>query len=481
MMAWKMAKKGIAMKLIFVHGWSVTHTDTYGQLPNSLVEKAVEYNIKIEISEIFLGKYVSFNDDITLDDVAIALNKALHDLPGNQHAIQPFSCITHSTGGPVVRHWLQRFYGSRKLPSCPLKHLLMLAPANHGSALAVLGKKQVSRLKAWFEGIEPGLRILDWLCLGSKGQWILNRSSLTAQYAKNGLYPFVFTGQGIDQKVYDFLNAYLIEPGSDGVIRVPAANLNYKFCSLVQTDTPVPGYRSKSLFLNLKNQQSIKSSAEVPLAVFHGLSHSGKKMGIMASRADNSQHQQLVVELLKSLKVNSIKSYQSRIQDLKKLSEDEQKKVPVGKKESISRFCMLIFHVHDENNNPIQRNDCDVLLLAGKNYKEHLLPDGFFQDRQYNKNNHTLIYYLNYDKLIKIKDQKFGIKIIARPFKGFAYYIPAEFHSDDISLEKLFSPNETSYFDITLKRQVDKNVFRFQKGTEKQSSFKKIKPSGESV
>jgi len=51
----------------------------------------------------------------------------------------------------------------------------MLAPANHGSALAKLGKARVGRLKAWFNRIEPGQRILDWLSLGSEGQWQLNK------------------------------------------------------------------------------------------------------------------------------------------------------------------------------------------------------------------------------------------------------------------------------------------------------------------
>ena len=61
-----------------------------------------------------------------------------------------FACITHSTGGPVVRDWWNRYYlEPRQAPRCPMSHLVMLAPANFGSALAQLGKGRLSRVKAW--------------------------------------------------------------------------------------------------------------------------------------------------------------------------------------------------------------------------------------------------------------------------------------------------------------------------------------------
>ena len=144
------------MNLIFVHGWGTTNTDTYGGLPEALVASAGAYNLDLTIQHINLGNYVSFHDEVTLDDIARALDQALRDLPGNEQGIQPFSCITHSTGGPVVRHWVNYHYGPKRLDQLPLRHLVMLAPANHGSTLAVLGKQRVGRLKAWFSGIEPG-------------------------------------------------------------------------------------------------------------------------------------------------------------------------------------------------------------------------------------------------------------------------------------------------------------------------------------
>src|SRR5882757_4111633 len=145
------------MHIVFVHGWSVTNTDTYGALPSWLAAQSPEFNIQ----GVFLGKYISFIDTVTLDDIAPAFQQALHDALGAKIS-DGFACITHSTGGPADRLWSKLFYAD-KLAACPMRHLLMLAPANHGSALAQLGKGTLGRFKAFLEGVEPGVRVLDWL------------------------------------------------------------------------------------------------------------------------------------------------------------------------------------------------------------------------------------------------------------------------------------------------------------------------------
>ena len=74
----------------------------------------------------------------------------------------------------------------------------MLAPANYGSALAQLGKQRLGRLMSWFEGVEPGQGVLDWLELGSTESWALNKEWIASdgtQIGPNGVFPFVITGQ----------------------------------------------------------------------------------------------------------------------------------------------------------------------------------------------------------------------------------------------------------------------------------------------
>ncbi len=476
------------MRLIFVHGWSVTHTKSYGDFPESLAARAKNVGLDIDVAHIYLGKYISFHDEVTLEDIASAFDYALRELPDAQgHAsgeIAPFSCITHSTGGPVVRTWIDKYYGKlgkqASLDNLPLKHLVMLAPANHGSSLAVLGKQRVGRIKAWFNGVEPGEKVLDWLSLGSDGQWQLNHNALNYHFGDAGgeFYPFVFAGQGIDSKFYDFLNNYLIEPGSDGVIRVAGANLNYRYLSLSQSDDLID---KTKLFRIKPDEQSVRYSPNVPLAVMSCFSHSGTKMGIMSNKAGSDNHQLIIEQVLRCLLVDSAQDYRERAQQMAELTIAEQQKIPVGKDQQISRYAMLVVRVRDEHDKVINNQDYDFLLLAGKQYKPHLLPQGFFIDRQMNTSSHSLVYYLDAEKMLQIKDGCFGIQVTARPDAGFSYYAAGQFRSEGLNINEVLAPNQVTYIDIRLRRKVDKNVFRFSRADQPRESFARVKPSGEFI
>ncbi|WP_411991172.1 esterase/lipase family protein [Agarivorans sp. DSG3-1] len=469
------------MKLIFVHGWSVTNTSTYGELPQSLVAKSASVGLSIDIDHIYLGKYISFHDEVSMDDIARAMEQALKDLPGNQDQIQPFSCITHSTGGPVVRAWVDKYYGSAGLATLPLQHLVMLAPANHGSTLAALGKQRVGRIKSWFAGVEPGQRILDWLCLGSQGQWQLNENGMAYDYANNSFYPFVLSGQGIDSKFYDFLNGYLVESGSDGVVRVAGANMNYRYLALEQSEELINGVAGKAYRLKPSDIEPIRRPAAVPIGVLSEFSHSGTKMGILANKANTANHYIVVDQVLACLTVNSAADYSQRSQEMKLLTQSEQAKVPIGKKQLIGKYCMLVVRVRDQNGEHIQNEDYDILLLAGKGYKPHQLPEGFFVDKQMNTATHSLVYYIDADKMSQIKDNCFGLQVMARPNKGFSFYCNTQFRSEGLAIDEVCGANQTTYIDITIHREVDKNVFRFDKASNPSGSFKNVKPSGDVI
>lgn len=224
------------LTLVFVHGYSVTQLDTYGELALRLRNEGNERGVDIKIEDIFLGRYISFNDEVKLADVSRALETAIQQQILADNPSTRFICITHSTGGPVVRNWWYHYYKNNST-LCPMSHLIMLAPANHGSALAQLGKSKLSRIKAWFDGVEPGQGVLNWLELGSNEAWELNKDwikSDSKQISPNGIFPFVVTGQDIDHQLYDHLNSYTGEMGSDGVVRVASANLNSRYIKLIQ-------------------------------------------------------------------------------------------------------------------------------------------------------------------------------------------------------------------------------------------------------
>lgn len=472
------------MILLFIHGWSVTKTNIYGKLPAVLDSLAPTYHLDINIKHIWLGRYISFRDEISMTDVVRAFNQALTDqLFVDPDGIKNFSCITHSTGGPVIREWINRYFGADNLSKFPLEHLIMLAPANHGSALAKLGKARIGRIKSWFEGIEPGQRILDWLCLGSREQYNLCKDFINYKSADNGFYPFVLTGQTIDKKLYDFLNTYLVEAGSDGVVRVAGANLNYSIIKLVEDKEAKKIIKHQNDPLeckSLKIDGKIQRPSRVPLGVIPGASHSGKTKGIMGSVTKrNANKKPIVHEIFECLKVTSKASYQNRIASLETLTQQTQLMNSAFKKH---RYTMIVFMIYDDQGDPI--TDYDLFILAGDEYDPDKLPKGFAKDKQQNtKYPNHLIYYLDYDIMKSIKNGRIGFRVVARPAKdnNFSYYYAVEYRAEAAELTEILRPNETMYLEIILHRYVDKEVFRLVQGSKSQSSFKKIKPSNKDI
>lgn len=447
------------MLIVFIHGWSVTNTDTYGGLPQALLANSPP-TLKLQATHLFLSKYVSFSDEVAIDDIARAMQHALKtEVFPKLAAGERFACITHSTGAPVVRTWISLYYGE-KLADCPISHLIMLAPANHGSVLAQLGKSRLARLKFFTEGVEPGVGVLNWLELGSDQSWELNRQWLGYDCAESGIYLFVLTGQKIDRAFYDSLNSYTDEAGSDGVIRVTSANMNYGLIRLLQTNGG----------LELKKDERF---AKTPLAVVPGRSHSGEDMGIIRSvRPDDDGSHPTLMSILRCLNVKQIAEYNQVIKEFEamtaKTQQDEKierarKLFLIERRFETHRYCMLVIRLIDDRGNNL--TDYDVLFTAGPQYNENHLPEGFFVDRQRNLLNHgKLTYYVDYDVMRKGLNKpelegKFGIKIVARPRTGFAYYAVAEHRGTFAELKRYFEPNQTLMIEVVMRRHVVDGVF----------------------
>jgi hypothetical protein len=446
------------MLVIFVHGWSVTNTETYGELPAYLKQLA-----GFETASIYLGKYVSFEDTVTVTDLARAFEYALRndtDVAAKLKDGERVACITHSTGGPVIRQWIYDFYG-KDLKKCPLSHLVMLAPANHGSALAQLGKQRLGRLKAFMDHIEPGQRVLDWLELGSTESWDLNTAWMQLDCVGSGLYPFVLTGQSIDRNLYDVLNSYTDEQGSDGVVRVAGANLNYTLLRLRQEGKM------------LKQVGKAEQSARCVLAVLPRLSHSGKKMGIIRSvTLNNAETHPTVQWVLRCLGVTTATGYRQVMNEADTLTaqtlKDEKKetaKIGLFSRTFDRPQCtMMVVRLSDDANHFL--TDYELRITAGPNYDPQSLPKGFFIDRQRNSRNAgKLTYYLNYDvfddpKSSKVTRDLYGFDVTAYPERGLAHYQTARFQSQKDIVGKILRPNETLMVDIQVQRLVDQQVFR---------------------
>jgi hypothetical protein len=360
----------------------------------------------------------------------------------------------------VVRAWIDAYFRG-KLAKCPLQHLIMLAPANHGSALAQLGKSRLARMKFFAEGVEPGTGVLDWLELGSDQSWALNTAWLHYDCLAGGIYAFVLIGQTIDRSFYDSLNSYTGEAGSDGVVRVAAANMNYGLLRLKQ----------KGASFELSKDGRMQ---KMGLGVLPGRSHSGDSIGIMASvKADDDGTHPTVKWVLRCIGVVSGNRYAAVVKELDDLTAKTQDdEHSVRKKELFllqrtfvtGRYCMFVFKIMDDRGNNL--GDYDVVFIAGPDYDENHLAPGFFKDRQRNQRNPgKLTYNIDYDVmsawLSKPELQgKFGFRIVARPETGFAHYTVAEYRGTLAGLKGYFEPNQTLMLEIQLKRHVVEGVFR---------------------
>lgn len=456
--------------LVFVHGWSVSNTSTYGQLPQQLQQQAAVSGLPITLADVWISEYVSFDDAVTMRDLVRALDHALRDL----HLLDAsFACITHSTGGPVVREWLR---AQRDTPSLyttmRLSHLVMLAPANFGSALAQLGKGMLGRLKSWFAGVDPGQRILDWLELGSAESLALNLDHIHSEDPLNrDQFLFVLIGDRPDRSLYDHLNSYTGEDGSDGVVRLAAANLNAQH-AVLSPQAGTPG-NIDTLALNLSR------SPRCAFKLVADAAHSGVEHGIMASAAPAT-----VQSILRCLAVRSTGDYTSLCDAFD--AENAERDAGKVELEPAGPFAPRV-HIHDPRSLLIVRladeageslSGAGFLLNAGLEASPDLMPAGFMLDRQANsRQRSTISLFLNHTVLAgdaRVADPRNSRKTLRAAMNSHAPYsasvVPADLaglvhHAlarntigDD--LMDAIGPHQTTVLDVVLPRKVHEGVFR---------------------
>ncbi len=446
------------MRVVFLHGFSVRDTESYGGMPRWLA--AAGAPLGITTAELRLGEYVSFDDRVTIDDLSRGLERALRDFLGPRASGrgEGLALVTHSTGGVVARHWLASRYG-KNLDECPLTHLVNFAPPHHGSALAQLGKSRLARVLARFEGVEPGAGLLDWLELGSAESRALDRDWLPLDPAAHGIFASVMTGQLIDRKLYDALNAYTGEPGSDGVVRCAAANLNYARLALSSDG---------------KNSavDAAARAAPVPFAVLPGCSHSGERHGILRSvTAENGGGHPACVNLLKALAVRDRAGHAALAEEFAALSRATRSAERVERVRTLSgprdyptdRHSQVVVTVHDDRGNDL--HDWAFAFTAGPGWSEQELPAGSFEDRQLNARAPALTYFLNHDRLAAGLaapglEGKAGFRLLPMTDSPLVRHAPLEMRLELAQWLDWLRPDETLFLGVTLRRLVDRRVLR---------------------
>ena len=220
-------------QIVILHGWSDT-SKSFEPLKSLLEAKLPEQDVSI----ISLADYISMEDEVRFDDVASAMETAwdIHNLPKDKGSVD---AIVHSTGGLVIRDWLQRYYEPEE---APIKRLVMLAPANFGSPLAHKGRSFLGRVWKGFitkqpegEPFETGTQILKGLELASPYTWQLAERDRfgdgSAMYQPGNVLCTVLVGN----TGYRGISAIANEDGSDGTVRISTANMD---CVRIHAEFP---------------------------------------------------------------------------------------------------------------------------------------------------------------------------------------------------------------------------------------------------
>ncbi len=210
--------------LILLHGWN-DEGSSFERLAGHLRTRLGAARIQ----RIAIGDYLSKDDALRFDDLQAALDRAwsAHGLPRDTASVD---VIVHSTGGLVIRDWLARHFAP---DAVPVKHLVMLAPANFGSPLAHLGRSMLGRVANGFFSrqagqavMETGAGILRGLELASPFSWELAMRDRFAEgdgmYAPGRVLCTVLCGNS----GYGGIRAVANEEGGDGTVRLSTANLN---------------------------------------------------------------------------------------------------------------------------------------------------------------------------------------------------------------------------------------------------------------
>lgn len=206
--------------IVILHGWS----DASGSF-EPLADRLTELGVRSNVRRVFLGDYVSMDDDVTFDDIIVALRRAWVDakLPTTPRSVD---LVVHSTGALVARYWMTRFFTPE---TNPIRRLVMLAPANFGSPHAHKGMSFLGRIVKGYKAkrlFHTGKQLLRGLEMASAFTWELARTDRfdpkQRWYGRDRVLATVLVGT----RGYTGIAAAANMPGSDGTVLVATANLN---------------------------------------------------------------------------------------------------------------------------------------------------------------------------------------------------------------------------------------------------------------
>ena len=252
-----------SIPLILLHGYH-SSGDAFN-VWSSVLTKA-----GFNVQNVFVGNYVTENNEITVDDIAEGFD---HALRSRGMGDKPFDVVVHSTGMLVLRSWLTAPLTSDRQKL--VKHLIALAPATFGSPVATKGRSLLGRIFLGSHVLGPdflnsGTLVLENLELASKFTWDLAHRDLFGPdgmnfYDNSPDTPYVFIFDGTDDygsiaEIFDSED----QLGTDGIVRWSGVSLDSR--KIVLDFTSSPRDRARFTWTDF-------TSANMPMIPIAGVHH----------------------------------------------------------------------------------------------------------------------------------------------------------------------------------------------------------------
>jgi hypothetical protein len=416
--------------VVFVHGYSVRSLSTYGLFPALLAAQGFER------ADLELSAFDSLDNSITCDDLAEALEDRITQLEGQGLDVSKSAFVVHSTGAIIVRRWMinrvihNRLQGAAKLnlPS----HFVSLAGANHGSTLAQLGVTIINRIRQVVQGADGvGQQVLTDLDYGSAflrtldGDWI----DAAASGELSDIFCFSMIGDyhgGIENQLFWQTK----ENGCDSTVRIAGANLNYSWL-VADPDQNPPLFVSRA------------TATKIPHLVLPGFSHTGAK-GIIDSVRTNTDPP--FKALLDAFAVTDAVSYQALLTKWTAATNIWNAANP----DDCSSI--LIFRLTDESGRPVTDNL--ILLSDSSNMPANVTPSLQAHQPIQNQSDGSIIsFYVKNTAFMATQPHK--VHIEARSGSPLVDYRDVDYVVSP-ELQSLVQPNEVTYVEVKLKRDVSR-------------------------
>ncbi len=457
-------------QIVILHGWNDT-SESFEPLARLLQKKLQGQNVTI----ISLADYISMEDEVRFDDVVTAMQTAWerHDLPKKKGSVD---AIVHSTGALVIRDWLQRNYTPGR---APIKHLLMLAPANFGSPLAHKGRSFLGRVWKGFitkqpagEPFETGTQILKGLELASPYTWRLADRDRFGRggemYQPGNVLCTVLVGNF----GYRGIRVIANEVGSDGTVRTSTANMN---CVRIKAVFPTnPDEAGHDVTYDME-----ASSGTTAFGVMDGHDHSSIKLFHRSSSSLRQVERAkrdggLFADIVKALTIEDDEFGAWR--DSLAIRNDALLPKTVTSNSKKHGFQNTVFHVEDQYGVGI---DDYLLEFYEKDDDKEIVAETFHTSaiqgiHKYSDDASYRSVYVDCTRLRDIVD-KVGefLSVSVTAYPEISERTPVGFKTladEDIGgirirhedIDKFFVPHRTAFVSLQLTRQQTEETFRFQ-------------------